>query len=387
MFFVLSTGRAGSRTMATVLSQSPNCECLHEPEPRLIAETVQFRHGEIPLEEMTKLLAGRGETQVPGRVYGEANNRFTVVIPALRAAYPQARFVWLVRDGRDYVASADQRGWYHPQPEGAEPNEWEATRLRGDLVGAVSPEQWAAWSPFERICWSWTYVNCLARDELAATGADVFRLRLEDLESSIDDLADFLGLERVPWAIGRHNARVDAAVDPSRHAQRVNRVDRILTWSSWSVERRAQFEELCGGLMDDAYAGWRSEDGTWQVTPRIAPTEARELDESERDALLLATRADIAELSVAVRELRTEMRLERRSVRRIEPAVRRIEAAAKKLQALERENARMRKRLERYETRLWRRVARALRRRLRRRPAPAPNAARDTATPDAPAES
>lgn len=401
MFFVLSTGRAGSRTVASVLSQSPNCECLHEPEPRLITETVQFRYGEISRDEMATLLAGRGETLFPDRVYGEANNRMSLVVPALRAAYPEARFVWLVRDGRDFVASADQRGWYHPQPEDGPPNEWEATRLRGDRVGAVSPERWEAWSPFERICWSWTYVNALIRDELAASGADVFQLRLEELEPSLGDLADFLGIDSVPWAIGRHNARVEAAADPDQQAQRVNRVDRVVTWDSWDAERRSRFEEHCGELMDEVYPGWRSAEGTWQATSSGESKTTRDLDEADRDALLLATRADIAELSVAVRELRTEMRLERRSVRRMESTVKRVEpvvqsfdvavkrmdAAVKELRKLERENAMLRKRVARYETRLWRRAARALRRRLRTlRPTPAPvDAAVETGTaPDPP---
>lgn len=382
MFFVLSTGRAGSRTMASVLSQSPDCECLHEPEPRLIAETVRFRCGQISLERMTKLLAGRGATQIPDRVYGEANNRLSLVVPALRAAYPEARFVWLVRDGRDFVASADQRGWYHPPEEGKQPNEWEATRLRGDLVGSVPAERWEAWSPFERICWSWTYVNRLIRDELDVSGAESFPLRLEELPAAVDDLADFLGIERAPWAIGRHNARADEAADPAGRSERANRVDSISTWHSWDAERRARFEEHCGDLMDELYPGWRDEDGTWHPTPH-AQGASPDLEQEQRDALLVASRADVAELGVAVRELRVQTRLQHRAVRRIQTGLEtRLDAALGELRRLERENATLRTRVERYETRLWRRLARALRRRLRiRRPKPLPaDAVGETAT-------
>lgn len=375
MFFVLSTGRAGSRTMASVLSQSPSCECLHEPEPRLIAETVQFRYGAISLERMTKLVSGRGTTQIPDRVYGEANNRLSLVVPALRAAYPEARFVWLVRDGRDFVASADQRGWYHPPEDGKQRNEWEATRLRGDLAGAVSSERWEAWSPFERICWSWTYVNGLIRDELLASGAEPYLLRLEELASAVDDLADFLGIERAPWAIGRHNARIDTAADPAERSERANRVEAISTWHSWSAERRARFEEHCGELMDEVYPGWRDGDGTWP-SARVAEGAAPDLDQVQRDALLVASRADVAELGVAIRELRIQTRMQHRAVRRMEAG---LKAGLEEARRLERENAALRKRLARYEARLWRRVARALRRRLGKPQQPPADAVSETA--------
>lgn len=264
MFFVLTTGRSGSQTMARVLSQSPNCVCPHEPDPQLLEECTGYREGRLEADELAEALRATRPTGGTGFVYGESHNRLALAIPALRAAFPEARYVWLVRDGRDFVCSALQRGWFDgPRPDPAH-RRLERTRLRGDRIGAVDAERWRRWDAFRKCCWTWAFCNTLIRRELRGLGASAYGpVRLESLETQIDALAGYLGILPPPdgWQVERANARVEAlaevATDP------LNRVDRRVHWREWSTAQRAAFEKLCGEQMDALYPGWRGASGSW----------------------------------------------------------------------------------------------------------------------------
>ena len=116
MFFVVSTGRAGSRTVANVLSQSPDALCLHEPVPYLVEETAEWRYGTVETVDLCSRLTESRPRQIDGKQYGESANRLSLAIPVLAEAFPDARFVWLTRDGREVVASGHQRGWFDQEP-------------------------------------------------------------------------------------------------------------------------------------------------------------------------------------------------------------------------------------------------------------------------------
>ncbi len=114
MFFALSTGRSGTQTLAHVLTQSPGCLCLHEPHPQLVRESVLFREGRLSQADAIDLLRRTRPHPAADRAYGESNNRLSLMVPALAAAFPEAKFIWLQRDARDVVASELQRGGYAP---------------------------------------------------------------------------------------------------------------------------------------------------------------------------------------------------------------------------------------------------------------------------------
>lgn len=308
MFFALSTGRAGSRTLAAILSQSATCTCLHEPHPQLIEESARYRYGELETKELVRLLrASRREAE--DRVYGETSNRLALVVPVLREAFPEARYVWLVRDGRDVVSSAVQRGWFDTGRSDYPPNEWERWRLRGDLVADVSEADWASWTAFRRVCWLWAYTNRLIEHDLADGGVERPRIvRLERLPDELDGLADHLGIERGDWIVGRLNARgAESEVAP---LERVNVVDRVWGWQDWTAEQREDFEALCAPVMDALYPEWCDRAGRWrqlsvkaESTKRITP-----------DSGLAAVRADLAELKLIRGDLQSIVAVHRRAV-------------------------------------------------------------------------
>jgi Sulfotransferase family len=107
----------------------------------------------------------------------------------LRALFPQSRFVYIHRDGRDNVSSLID-GWLHNGHFGL-------SKLLGPLPCAVNiggalhdwsfllPPGWRAYndSPLEEVCaYQWLMANRLALDALAKLPSDQWtRIRYEDL--------------------------------------------------------------------------------------------------------------------------------------------------------------------------------------------------------------
>lgn len=301
-FFVLNSGRAGSKTIAKLLSQSPACRCLHEPEPRLVAEATQYRYGELAHEDAVDLLR-RTRSEDRDVLRGETNNKLALLVPALREAFPGARYVWLVRDGRDTVASMVQRGWYHEREDEPGASEWQRWRPRGDRLG-VDPDEWASWGQLERVAWAWTWVNRLIERDLRGLADVVTRVRVEELGSELPRLATFLGLPAFSATLDRANRR---ATDASAADNRTNVVERVERWMSWDGDQRAAFQRHAGDLMDELYPWWRDDDG-WHPTPQEVaatdsivvgtPVSAHDPVGEDLASALAPLRADIAEVQL-----------------------------------------------------------------------------------------
>ncbi|MEQ8842926.1 MAG: glycosyltransferase [Acidimicrobiales bacterium] len=258
MLFVLNTGRSGSRSIANVLSQHPELVCLHEPLPRLIEETVSYRYGELPGEDLGEILKESRPAQIDGRRYCESANRLSLAVPVLAEVFPDAQFIWMVRDGRDVVSSGVQRGWF--DPDRAKDTPWERHRLRGDRLHDVSEDEWAQWPPFRRVCWTWRRTNEIIGSDLASLDPDrVMRLRLEDMADRMDDVAEFLDIAPMEWVVPRMNAR---AKRPDTGPETANQVDHRFGPEDWTEDQVAAFAEECGNLMDDWYPGWDRDDAT-----------------------------------------------------------------------------------------------------------------------------
>jgi hypothetical protein len=251
MFFIVSSGRSGTQTIARALSLVPGCVCLHEPSPELILESSAYRYGMIDHAELAKTLRETRQVTVNGSVYCESNQTLSLMIPVLADVFPGARYIWLIRNGLDVVASAYQKQWYtghsenHDRYEDCPPIEkaWIDGRIQGDRCGDMSAVEWANLDRFGRCCWYWSYTNRVIESDLNQYAPDrFFLLRLEDIDKELTSLIDWMGLkvEIVP-TVGRHNI----AKGVPYH------------WTEWSAEERTTFEYICGDLMDRFYPSWR----------------------------------------------------------------------------------------------------------------------------------
>ena len=250
LVFVVSTGRSGSMTISKVLSQHPEIVCRHEPRPQMIRLSTELAHGAKSVAEVARELSGIfGSSLFPtDKWWGESDQKYWNLISILAGLIPRSRFIWLIRDGRDVVASQTADNWLSPEEErlGDPTNKdlvrrWFHYRLSGARCGCFSDEAWRRLPVFDRNCWAWTHVNQGIEEQLSGLAPQRWRrVRLEDLEGSACDLFHLLEV-------------ADAPVKVSRHNQAVREVAR---WRDWDSSRRTAFARWCAEGMNRWYPEW-----------------------------------------------------------------------------------------------------------------------------------
>lgn len=193
-FFVLSTGRSGTQTLAGLFDMATNAKVWHHPKPNMIEETLHAYWGDI--DRRSTFWAGRGriicESWDSGIIHGETDHNMTPFCDLIAKDIPDSRFLILVRDPREFVRSGMRRGYYRAK------GEWEVGRLRpSDDDPQLS--SWLKRSQFEQVCWLWaeTYRH-IERIHKAIGDERVRVVRFEDLIANAEEIAavfDFLGLE------------------------------------------------------------------------------------------------------------------------------------------------------------------------------------------------
>jgi hypothetical protein len=244
--------------MAEVLSSVPGLICLHEPDPALILESSGYRYGDVTAAQIATVLKLTRQPRLDGRTYCESNQTLALMIPVLKETYPQARYIWLLRNGLDVVASAMQKQWYsgfsenHSRYEACTPLQkaWIDGRIRGDGCGEMSTTEWKHLGRFDKCCWYWRYVNQLIVQDLNIPNLDgYYLLRLETLAQQLPSLLGWMGLET---AVTPPIVQQNRAKRPPYH------------WSKWTQSERLAFVYWCGDLMEAFYPEWRKVDGSWQ---------------------------------------------------------------------------------------------------------------------------
>jgi hypothetical protein len=248
VLFVLGTGRCGTRSIVDLISHVPGCRLEHERSPVLLREASEYAEGRMAHPAMVRLLqATRGpETFHASRVAGEANQRLSLVLPALAEAVPDATYLWLIRDGRATVDSLHRRFCYHRDEARLRPGlgEWAESRPNGHRLGVFEQGEWQGMNGFARCCWYWAYTNDLIEGEADRLSLPLQQVRLEELAWRLPSLAAQLGLTAEELQTRRSNSSTDA---------------RKAGWRHWSQSQRDVFENHAGATMDRWYPGWREE--------------------------------------------------------------------------------------------------------------------------------
>lgn len=304
MFFILSTGRSGTQFIAKLLSSVRGCVCSHEPAPELILESSGYRYGTVVKSELVKILRDTRSPTVDGFIYCEANQTLSLIVPALNKAFPEARYIWLIRNGLDFVASAYQKQWYsghsenHDRYEDCPPLEkmWIDGRIQGDRCGDMNTDEWEKLDRFGRCCWYWSYVNRIIEHDLKMHCADDFMsVRLEEIDREFDNLVEWMGVEPLNAATMR---RSNIAKKIPYH------------WTEWSKEQRRVFELWCGNLMDRFYPDWRiytNESAKIYVVPALEGLK-QQVEEGSIEAKKQRTR---------IKEQRTRIKKQDRIIRNL----------------------------------------------------------------------
>lgn len=261
--FVLSTGRAGTMTLAHLLALSPRLRCAHEPSPRLLEASALAAQPPSNcfdarfFEDAVRTARGRDvrRCRETGRAYVETNNRLTFLARALDQAFPDARFIHVLRRPASFVRSGIERGYYVDHP-------WDYVRARPYLVPVrdAQPDEaaWQAFSQAERCAWLWRVTNAYAEEFMAERPpARCLRLEAEALfaqdAQTIETLFQFTAGHAAPpqrlinhvlsRKLNRAVARTGSALDAEKR-------------HTLSVADQAQIDTICAPLATRLGLSW-----------------------------------------------------------------------------------------------------------------------------------
>jgi hypothetical protein len=200
--FVLSTGRAGTMTLSSLLEASPLIDAHHEMAPRLIEASylAYMQPPDIPDGFWRDTVAVARDPAVfsayrRGKVFFESNNRLTFLADALAEHYPRSRFIVMTRAPIGFVRSAVDRGYYAG-------HRWDYARVR-PRPGDPDAPRWKHMSQVERCVWLWksTTQHCLDFVDRLDPSRSFF-LKSEDLfdgnDGVIDGLFQFVSTSDAP---------------------------------------------------------------------------------------------------------------------------------------------------------------------------------------------
>ena len=209
LVFVVGSPRSGTTFLASAIGSLPGFVDLGEVAPlkAAVPELAALTPREAAAR-LRRLLAVARRVGLVGAVRPvEQTPEMAFVVHAVPLAYPAARVVHIVRDGRDAVCSLLEKPWLRREqaqaddagvPYGAYARFWVEPERRGEFEAA---------SDASRAAWVWRSYVTAAR---AAEGA--LEIRYEDLATdpprAAASLADHLGVPAEPLAaqLGRAHA-------------------------------------------------------------------------------------------------------------------------------------------------------------------------------------
>ena len=241
LFFVVGTGRSGSYAITKTLSQHPDVECRHEAKGQLIRLSTEYAHGVKDREKVKQeLIDLYSQKTISTSFYGESDQKLTNLIPILHEIFPEAKFLWLLRDARKVVASTYARGWFDDREFHFDKRDdvcvekifsdkiYSQNRLNGYKVGEFTADEWKDIAPFERNCWYWVYWNHLVKNAFdGLPKSNVCTVHLETLTETISEVTDFLGLSPFDFMITKSNVAQYDLKD------------------KWSIEEETIFKKYC----------------------------------------------------------------------------------------------------------------------------------------------
>ena len=231
MVFVIGSPRSGTTFLGSTIGGLPGFVDLGEVQPLKAAMPELFALKE---EECARRIRRILQTQrvlalVPGVRGVEQGPETGFVFPAALSAYPDARAVHILRDGRDVVCSLVERGWLR-----AGEARWRDQVAEGQQarfwVEPARREEFEAASEATRAAWVWRrYVTAARRPHERK-----IEIRYEDMTTAPESVADTLAAH-VDAPRGELLSRLTAAHDRS-----IGRWRRDLTPEQISdVEREA----------------------------------------------------------------------------------------------------------------------------------------------------
>jgi hypothetical protein len=163
------------------------------------------------------------------RTFINSSNLYIHFTDALSYLYEDARFIFIVRNGKDFARSAISRNWHDYRSFGIVPP-----------VDSPYYSQWAEMNPLQRVAWIWTYRNDIALKRLGGVPDEKkIIIRLEDCsqDTVLDRLEQFTGIKITDrqWA--------------KKYRYNTNGSFSVPSVKEWTEKMHTQFDDIAGFMM------------------------------------------------------------------------------------------------------------------------------------------
>ncbi|WP_262691441.1 sulfotransferase family protein [Kordiimonas aestuarii] len=214
--FIVGCGRSGTQALGRLFDSYGNVTMHHEYMVHHVQPLgVEYWHGRVGRDEVMaslRSLYGAAISFSETPVWGDCSNKLSWFVDILAGAFPEARFIHLVRDGRKAVSSL-----YHKLGhECLDDRSVNALRAYLEADGPKPPPEKKYWWPmarrsdeiyqdyqsfdhFSRIAYHWAQINREVRQKLGLLEQSRYiRVRLEDITASRENLEDMLSFAGLP---------------------------------------------------------------------------------------------------------------------------------------------------------------------------------------------
>jgi Sulfotransferase family len=229
LVFVVGSPRSGTTFLGGALGSLPGFVDLGEVAPLKAAIPGLYDH-EAAAEIRSIVDRVRRLGLVTGLRAVEQTPELSFVLPAALTAFPEARAVHVVRDGRDVACSLLERGWLGAERTGADDARLPYGARARFWVEPERAEEFERASEATRAAWAWRRYVSAAR----AAGERTLEIRYESLADA-------------PGAVARHLGVSETAVQEvlaAAHTSSIGRFRQDLT-----PEQLADVEREAGTLL------------------------------------------------------------------------------------------------------------------------------------------
>jgi hypothetical protein len=212
LVFVVGCPRSGTTFLAGAIGSLPGFVDLGEVAPvkAAVPDLVQ-RPTEEAARQLRRTLAIARRVGLVGTVRCvEQTPEMAHLVDAAALAFPDARIVHIVRDGRDVACSLIARGWLSAARAGADDAGVEYGAYTRFWVEPERAAEFGEVSDARRAAWAWRRYVSAAQSASSA----IYELRYEDLVADPDaaapGLANYLDVDPAPLAAALHAAHAES---------------------------------------------------------------------------------------------------------------------------------------------------------------------------------